>query len=1037
MNIMKKTCGLLAVIALGFNIAACSTADKGKPGSGTTVLVPVAQDDGGNSFPFAANPPLVQVGDTSTLNWAVQGAESCTASSPSDPAWKGTKNTSGSFSVGPYTQEGSYVYVLNCSSPTGGVLSQTATVTVGKPASTIGVSLSSNTSTAKPGETVSLNWTSSGNPTACTASSNPSVGDWSGNVSTVGPTAGQWVTLPNAGSYVLTLTCSGAGGMASSSVPITVSNTEASAPPLLMISATPASVAQGASSLIQWKTANATSCAAASNGTADGWDGSTRPVNDIHGGSAPATFTTSNSLSPNTYSYSLTCAGTAGTSSVTQSAQLVVTSGGNGGGSASVVPTLTFTVSNSTTLTGNNSTSVKVGDRAYLSWVSTNATSCAATGGMWAASSQPTSYNNLPEGPFTSPGIYDFALTCSNSSGNSVAQVVQVNVTSNGPSVSFSAQPGSTTQGAAATLVWAASSDATSCAAVSGPTQDTTWSGALPTSGSHAIPSSVYNSPGTYQYVLSCTGPSGTTTVPVTYTVNPGSTGGPQFTGDFNASTTNLPPAGGSTTLTWATSNATACSATSTPPLSGWSGAQPTNSPSGGTTVMLPANTGSTPISYNLQLTCTDGSNSITQTQMVTVQGQSAMPAPTVTLSADPLTIVAGSTATTTLTYSTSNATSCTTAGGTGAWATQPVPNAGSTPATGTAASTPMTVAGSYTYTLTCTGPGGTYTAAPVTVVATSSDPGFTPVHGQSASSAGLFVATAPNSNSGVTATQVAPGGDLYFSWASSNTDSCVPSSTEPSPTIASWQSANTGTSGDDMKVTASNVPGSYTYTITCKGSSGTDASSTVSVLVISPTASFCPMTPTAAGQPIASMALLVDSLNAPSYAATTPSATGSSVCVGCSVGASPNVLANLTNDPAVPAQANFPYGFTDYASMILPVGAFTANAEEINVRNADSTTVVYPAGRTVNVGLVVPDSLVLASVIGNVSISTTLNGVVRDQIPPGALSLQLLGVVGSGSAGYATLPTTKTFDGVRVNFGGTVTALSPIEVHMACVSLQ
>lgn len=1033
MNIMKKACGLLAVAALSFNIAACSTADKGNPGNNNTVIVPVAQDAGGQSFPFAANPPVVDVGDSSTLEWAVQGAQSCSASSPSDSTWTGNQNTSGSFSVGPYAQDGSYVYVLTCTSPTGGVLSQTTTVTVGQPSSTIGVSLISSSSTAKPGETISLNWTTSGNPSGCTASSNPQVNGWDGNVPTLSPPQGTWVTLPNAGSYVFTLTCNGPGGSGVSQVPVTVSSTAASAKPLLMISATPASVAQGGSSLIQWKTANATSCAASSNETADSWNGSSQPVNAFNGNTAPASFTTSSALSPNTYSYGLTCSGAGG--SVTQAAQLVVT--GGSGGNASVVPTLTFTVSNSTVSTGNNSTTIKVGSVAYLSWVSTNATNCVATGGMWAASSQPTSYNNLPQGPFTSPGIYDFALTCSNPSGNSVAQVVQVNVTSNGPSVSFSAQPGSTTQGTAGTLVWTTSSDATSCTAVSGPTQDSSWTGTLPTSGSHAIPASVYNAPGTYHYVLSCTGPSGTTTVPVDFVVNPTSAGGPQFTSSFNASTTNLPSNGGSTTLTWATSNATACTASSTPPLTGWNGAQPTSSPSGGVTVVLPANTDSMPVSYTLQLTCSDGSSSITQSQVVTVQGQGTAPAPTVTLSASPLAVMAGPNATTTLTYSSSNATSCSTNAGTGVWAAQPAPNPGSTPVTGTAASTPMTVAGSYTYTLTCTGPGGTTTAAPVTVVATSSDPGFTPVHGQSASNAGLFVATAPNSNSGVSATQVAPGGDLYFSWASSNTTACAPSSTEPAPTISSWQSATTGTSGDDMKVSASNVPGSYTYTITCQGSGGQETSSTVSVLVMSPTASFCPKTPTSTGLPIASMAMLVDTVNAPSYAATTPSATGSSLCIGCSVGAAPNVLANVTNDPAAPASANFPYGFTDYASMILPVGAFTANAEEINVRDSSSTAVVYPAGRTVNVGLVVPDSLVLASVIGNVSISTTLNGVVRDQIPPGALSLQLLGIVGSGSAGYATLPTTRTFDGVRVNFGGTVTALSPIEVHMACVSLQ
>jgi hypothetical protein len=183
-------------------------------------------------------------------------------------------------------------------------------------------------------------------------------------------------------------------------------------------------------------------------------------------------------------------------------------------------------------------------------------------------------------------------------------------------------------------------------------------------------------------------------------------------------------------------------------------------------------------------------------------------------------------------------------------------------------------------------------------------------------------------------------------------------------------------------------------------------------------------------------MALLTDT-SAPSYVASTPSANGSSVCVGCLVGTAPNVLANVTDAPITPTPTNFPYGFSNYASMILPVGALTADAEAINVNNGSVVPVVYPAGRTVNVGLVVPGSLVAASVLGNVSISTTLNGNVQDTTPPGLLSLQLLGLIGSGSEGYATLATTKPFDGVRVNFGGTVTAVSELDVHLACVSLQ
>lgn len=1033
MHIIKKTCGILAVAALGFNIAACSTADKG---GGAVQPVPptIAVDNNGNAQPLTLTPANVGIGETSNLTWSVAGASNCTASGDkSNGKWTGSQPTSGSVQVGPYNMVGEYSYVLTCTSDSGGSLSQIATLNVGSPAVTTGVALISNSSTAKPKETISLSWSTSGNPTSCTATSNPVVDGWSGrNVPTVSPNSGEWLTLPNAGSYTFTLTCTGPGGTASSSVPVTVADDAASAPPLLQISASPASITEGGSSLIRWTTANATSCKGDANETADSWKGSSQPVNDLNSTATATTFTTANTLTAGNYSYVLACSGPGG--NVSQGAPLLVTANSNNGGNGNtnVVPALVFAVSNTMATTGSNSTTIKVGEVVYLSWESTNANSCVASGGSWAPSSQPTSFSNLVRGGFNSPGNYSFALTCSNASGNSVAQVVQVIVESKGPSVSFTAQPNSGTQGMPANLVWTSSDDATSCQAVSGPTADTSWTGTQPTSGSHAIPASVYNTPGTYTYVLSCTGPTGTTTSSTNFVVNPGSTGGPQFTSAFTANPTSLPAAGGSTSLTWATSNAVSCTASSNPAVSGWTGAQPTNSASGGVDVALPANSGSAPVSYTLELNCSNGSGSTTQSQVVTVQGM--VPSPTVTLSANPLMVVAGADATTTLTYSSSNVTSCTTTGGNanGVWATQPTPNAGATSVTGMAESTPMTAAGTYTYTLSCTGPGGTASATPVTVVATSAAPSFTPVKNQSPTTAGLFVSNMQGSTT--SATQVAPGGDLYFSWNASNATSCMSSSTEPGS--SAWASATTGTSGMDKKVTASNVPGQYTYTITCSGPTDPSASSTVSVLVMSPTASFCPNTPTSLGLPIASMALLADS-SGPSYAATTPSATGSSVCVGCTVGAAPNTTGNVSNAPVAPAPLNFPYGFTDYASMILPVGALTANAEEINVRDTSATPVVYPAGRTVNVGLEVPSGLVVASVLGVSSISTTLNGVVQDTTLPGLLTLQLLGLVGSGNSGYTTLTSTKPFDGVRVNFGGTVTAISELDVHMACVSLQ
>lgn len=145
--------------------------------------------------------------------------------------------------------------------------------------------------------------------------------------------------------------------------------------------------------------------------------------------------------------------------------------------------------------------------------------------------------------------------------------------------------------------------------------------------------------------------------------------------------------------------------------------------------------------------------------------------------------------------YTTSNVTSCSATGSdaTGVWATDPVPTPGSTPVTKTAVSTPMTVARSYVYTLTCTGPGGTVSAAPVTVTATSAAPGFLPVKGQAPASAGLFVSKTSGTPTPASLTMpVAPGGNLYFSWATSNAMSCVPSSNEPAP--SAWATTTTDT---------------------------------------------------------------------------------------------------------------------------------------------------------------------------------------------------------------------------------------------------
>jgi hypothetical protein len=146
---------------------------------------------------------------------------------------------------------------------------------------------------------------------------------------------------------------------------------------------------------------------------------------------------------------------------------------------------------------------------------------------------------------------------------------------------------------------------------------------------------------------------------------------------------------GKSATLTWSSTNATACTASN-----GWAGTEGVS----GTQSVTPTAAGS--VSYVLTCTGTGGSADATATLTVT------SPAPTVTISVSPTSITVGSSAT--LTWSATNATSCSASG---AWS-------GNQATSGTATVSPTTAA-TDSYTLACTGAGGTATAtATLTAVA-------------------------------------------------------------------------------------------------------------------------------------------------------------------------------------------------------------------------------------------------------------------------------------------------------------------------------
>jgi hypothetical protein len=245
----------------------------------------------------------------------------------------------------------------------------------------------------------------------------------------------------------------------------------------------------------------------------------------------PASGSQSTGALTATTSYSLTCTGPGGSSAAAAATVSVA---------APATPTATLTA---------NPTVVAPGGTSTLTWSSTNATACAASGG-WSSA--------LPAGGSQSTGALtattSYSLICTGPGGSSAAAAATVTVPAE-PTATLTASPILVALGGASTLTWS-STDATACAATGG------WSGALPVSGSRSTGALTVNT----SYSLTCTGPGGTSaTVAATVTVPAAPTA------TLTANPT-LVASGGASTLTWSSTNATACAASG-----GWSGVLPTS----------------------------------------------------------------------------------------------------------------------------------------------------------------------------------------------------------------------------------------------------------------------------------------------------------------------------------------------------------------------------------------------------------------------------------------------------------------------------
>ena len=279
-------------------------------------------------------------------------------------------------------------------------------------------------------------------------------------------------------------------------------------------------------------------------------------------------------------------------------------------------------------------------------------------------------------------------LTCVDAAGSGVGTAAVTVGAVPAPTVSLSVSPSTVQPGQVAALVWSSTND-TACTASGGDGADK-WPGARGTSGTFNV--TAPTTTGIYSYVLSCSGPGGSGAGTTTLTVSTAAV--PTVTINANPTTVAV---GGSSALTWSSTNVTACTASGA-----WSGGEPTANPA----PSFPVGP-FTSASVNVYtLTCGGDNGSASASATVTA---GTPPPPTVTISVQPASIQPGQSAT--LTWSSTNDTSCTASG---SWS-------GPEPLSSSASTGILSTAGAYSYTLVCSGPSGSTAATALLTVSGAS----------------------------------------------------------------------------------------------------------------------------------------------------------------------------------------------------------------------------------------------------------------------------------------------------------------------------
>ena len=370
------------------------------------------------SLLFIANGADRLLGQIFQLGW-LSYADTCVPSggAPND-RWA-TNTFSGADIFQPQVSTpGTFTYTLSCSA---GALSVQQSVTVtfeeNAPYVTASISPATTTFSASPADYVTVNWTT--NLSYCGL-----------NSTTLGNLVGPPSPFPNAtwygqgpeviapqgsGTYTLTLTCGGPGTADIVSAPLTVV-VRPPPPPTATISITPSNVLVGQNFTITWSSTNALSCTETGGGDLPGsaWGIDTAPSGTL----------IDYLLEPSQWTLGVTCNSIDPNDAVTASAQASL-----------AVQILSATLTASALAVTN-------GQPLTLTWSSTGATSCAASGG--GANGTPWAGALAPSGQVTqnttSDGSFTYTITCV--AGSQVA-IAHTTVTVLAPSSSGSGGSGS------------------------------------------------------------------------------------------------------------------------------------------------------------------------------------------------------------------------------------------------------------------------------------------------------------------------------------------------------------------------------------------------------------------------------------------------------------------------------------------------------------------------------------------------------------------------------------------------------------------